>query len=322
MEYVKIGNVEIEKTAALAPMASVSDTSYRQLCKEFGASYVVGEMVSSKGLFYSDKKTKRLLNVTDFERPMAVQIFGDDPYYMAKAVQVCLEYSPDIIDINMGCPVPKVAGNGSGSALMKNPILAKSIIEAVVKESTVPVSVKIRKGWDDENVNAVEIAKIAEDAGVSAITVHGRTKRQMYSGKADWDIIRQVKEAVNVTVIGNGDVYSLNDCIEMYKKTNCDLVMIARGSYGNPWIFSDIKEYFQNGTTPKAPTNVERMQVMLRHVKMIVDENGEENGMKMARKFAAWYLKGMKGAASLRNKCYSLTTYNELETLANEVLNI
>lgn len=320
MEYVKIGNVKIEKTAALAPMASVADESYRKLCKSFGAAFVVGEMVSAKGLFYSDKKTESLLKVTDYERPMAVQIFGNEPYYMAKAVEVCEKFNPDIIDINMGCPVPKVALNGSGSALMKDLPLAEEIIKAVVKESKLPVTVKIRKGWDDKSVNAVELAKRAENAGASAIAIHGRTRQQMYSGKADWNIIKEIKASVSIPVIGNGDVNTLDDCIKMYNETGCDLVMIARGSYGNPWLFRRIKTYFETGEILPEPTEQERMTVMLSHVKMIVENAGEEHGMKEARKFAAWYLKGMRDAAKLRNRCYGLNTFSELEILSEEVL--
>lgn len=315
MEHISIGNVEIEKTACLAPMASVADRAYRTVCREFGASYVISEMISTKGLCYGDRKTAELCRVTDAERPMALQIFGEDPAYFGKATELLKRYQPDIIDINMGCPVPKIAGNGSGSALMKSIGTAVKIAEETVKHSECPVTVKFRKGWDSEHVNAAEFAKAMEKAGISAVTVHGRTRDQMYSGKADWDIIKTVKQSVSIPVIGNGDIFSAEDCKAMYDYTGCDLVMAGRGTYGKPWLFSQIKEYLEIGSVPPEPCFDEKMEILLSQVKMMVDFKGERIGMQEARKIAAWYFKGMPDSASLRNSCGSLKVIDDLKRL-------
>ncbi len=320
MEYITIGNVKIRKTAALAPMAGVADRAFRKVAKEFGAAYLVGEMASCKGLVYSDRKTAELLTVTEKERPMAIQLFGSEPEFVAPAVEIAERFFPDIIDINCGCPVPKVAGNGAGSALMKNPKLFGEIVSAAVKAAKVPVTVKIRKGWDEGSVNAVEIAKIAEECGASAVAVHGRTKNQMYNGKADWDIIAQVKQAVKIPVIGNGDVDSPESCEKMYKYTGCDLVMIGRAACGNPWLFRDIENYFSGKEPEPPPDTAERMRVMERHIKMLVEYKGEVIGMKEARMQTGWYLKGMPGAAKFRAQCGALSTLDDLKRLIDEVL--
>ena len=320
MEYITIGNVKIRKTAALAPMAGVADRAFRKVAKEFGAAYLVGEMASCKGLVYSDRKTAELLTVTEKERPMAIQLFGSEPEFVAPAVEIAERFCPDIIDINCGCPVPKVAGNGAGSALMKNPKLFGEIVSAAVKAAKVPVTVKIRKGWDEGSVNAVEIAKIAEECGASAVAVHGRTKNQMYNGKADWDIIAQVKQAVKIPVIGNGDVDSPESCEKMYKYTGCDLVMIGRAACGNPWLFRDIENHFSGNAPEPSPDTAERMRVMERHIKMLVEYKGEVIGMKEARMQTGWYLKGMPGAAKFRAQCGALSTLDDLKRLIDEVL--
>jgi tRNA-dihydrouridine synthase B len=319
---LKIGNIEIQGYAALAPMAGVADTAFRIICKEFGAAYMVGEMASSKGLCMSDRKTKTLLQVTPGEHPMAVQIFGDEPATMAEAAKKAASYGTDIIDLNMGCPVPKVAGNGGGSALMKNPALAGRIIEAVVNAVECPVTVKIRKGWNDSSVNAVEIAKIAELCGAAAITVHGRTTKQMYAPPVDLDIIAQVKRAVAIPVIGNGDVNTPEAAKRMYEYTGCDLVMIGRGALGAPWLFAQTTQYLLTNEYSNQPTIQERMDIMLKHIKLICEFKGEHTGMREARKHAAWYIKGIENAASLRRESSSLTTYDDILILTEKIKNM
>lgn len=317
MEYIYIGNVKIKKTAALAPMAGIADTAFRTVMKRFGAAYAVGEMASCKGLVYSDRKTAELLTLTDIERPAAIQLFGCEPEFAAKAVEIAERYSPDIIDLNAGCPVPKVAGNGAGSALMKDPVLFGKMVEALVKAAHVPVTVKIRAGWDSEHINACEIAHIAEECGAAAVAVHGRTKNQMYSGKADRAVIAAVKQTVHIPVIGNGDIDSVESCEAMYRETGCDLVMIARGAYGNPWLFRDIDDYYERRAPQEPPTLGERLSVMREHIELLVRCKGEYTGMKEARAQSAFYLKGIPNAAKYRGLCGKLSEMNDLYDLIN-----
>ncbi len=323
-DTLKIGNVEIARTAALAPMAGVADRAYRLMCKKYGAAYVVSEMVSAKGICYSDRKTAELCTVTDEERPMAIQLFGSEPEFMAEAVKIVLEYRPDIIDINMGCPVPKVVGTGAGSALMKDIKLAAAVTEAAVKAAgDTPVTVKIRSGWSRESINATYLAWALEASGAAAITVHGRTRDMFYSGQSDNSVIKAVKSAVSIPVIGNGDVTDFKTCREMYEQTGCDLVMIGRGSYGNPFLFCEI-EAGLSGTAYKPPSLEEKMQVMLEHIRLILElsEKCEELAMHEARKHAAWYMNGYYGSAKFRGRCYQLSSYAEAEALAQEFIEL
>lgn len=323
-DTLKIGRTAIERTAALAPMAGVADRAYRLMCKRYGAAYVVSEMVSAKGICYSDRKTAELCTVTGEERPMAVQLFGNEPDFMAEAVKIVLDYAPDIIDINMGCPVPKVVGTGAGSALMKDVKLAAAVTEAAVKAAgDTPVTVKIRSGWSADTVNAPEMAMALEAAGAAAIAVHGRTRDMFYSGESDVNVIKAVKEAVGVPVIGNGDITDFSSCREMYERTGCDLVMIGRGSYGNPFIFEEIAAKL-HGEDYAPPTLEEKMRVMLEHIGLILElsEKCEELAMHEARKHAAWYMNGYYGSAKFRGRCYQLSSYAEAKALAAEFIDL
>lgn len=303
MDNLNIGGVPLKSHAVLAPMAGVSDRAYRELCVRFGAAYCVSEMVSSKALSFNSKKSEELMEISDLERPCGIQIFGDDPKCMADAAKHALENKPDIIDINMGCPAPKISSNGSGSALMKNPRLCGEIVKAVTAVTDIPVTVKIRKGWDDDSVNAVEVAKICESAGAAAITVHGRTRQQYYKPPVDYDIIKVVRESVSVPVIANGDIDSAERAKEVMDITGCDLVMIGRATLGNPWIFSQINAYLENPNVKiHTPDLEERLGVMIEHIGKMVEYKGEHMAMLQARKLVVGYFKGMKGAAALRNE--------------------
>jgi nifR3 family TIM-barrel protein len=317
---MKLGSLDLPKTAALAPMAGVADRAMRELCREMGACWEVCEMTSSKGLTCGSRKTAELLEITEKERPAAVQIFGSDPAVMAEAARMAMEFHPDAIDINFGCPAPKIAGNGGGSALMKDPELAGKIVRAVADAVPVPVTVKFRAGWDEEHKNAVEFAKICEANGAAALTVHGRTRMQMYAPPVDMEIIRQVVEAVSVPVVGNGDVDSPEAAKRMYEETGCALVMVGRGALGNPWIFRRIEAYLRDGTLLPEPTPEERMDMLLRHSRLLCTYKGEHIGMRETRKHAAWYIKGMAGAASFRRECGELSAPEDLERLAERVL--
>lgn len=323
MDNLNIGGVPLKSHAVLAPMAGVSDRAYRELCVRFGAAYCVSEMVSSKALSFNSKKSEELMEISDLERPCGIQIFGDDPKCMADAAKHALENKPDIIDINMGCPAPKISSNGSGSALMKKPRLCGEIVKAVTAVTDIPVTVKIRKGWDDDSVNAVEVAKICESAGAAAITVHGRTRQQYYKPPVDYDIIRTVRESVSVPVIANGDIDSAERAKEVMDITGCDLVMIGRATLGNPWIFSQINAYLENPNVKiHTPDLEERLGVMIEHIGKMVEYKGEHMAMLQARKLVVGYFKGMKGAAALRNEAGKIKTLDDLYELRQKALSL
>lgn len=312
---LRIGNVELENNVTLAPMAGVTDLPFRLLCREQGCGLMCTEMVSAKALLYNNRNTKPILAVREEERPVAVQLFGSDPDIMSD-MALRLEEGPyDIIDVNMGCPVPKIVNNGEGSALMKNPKLAEAILTSMVKKLHKPVTVKFRKGFDDSCVNAVEFARMAESCGVSAVAVHGRTREQYYSGKADWDIIRQVKETVGIPVIASGDIFTPEDAAACLEQTGCDGLMLARGVRGNPWLFHQIREYLEHGTLEAKPSREEMVQMILRHARMLIECKGELMAMREMRKHVAWYTAGYPGSASLRRRVNEIEKYEDLERL-------
>jgi len=307
---------------ALAATASVTDRAFRELCVNYGACYSVTEMVSSKGLTLNDKKSKELLAITEPERPCGAQIFGNDPLTMAKAAVKTLEFEPQFIDINMGCPAPKVAASGGGALLMKSPELAERIVKEVVNAVNIPVTVKMRSGWDDNTINAVELAKRCEAAGAKAITVHGRTKVQMYSPPVNIDIIREVKQAVKIPVIGNGDIIDGKSAAKMLEETGCDLVMVGRGALGRPWVFKQINAYLEHERILPEPPVIERMLIMLKHIEKLCEYKGERVGIREARKHAAWYTKGLRGAAEYRAKMSSIESFDDLKYIAGEFIEL
>lgn len=316
---MKIGNVEINGKAVLAPMAGVADRAFRELCVNYGAAYVVSEMISSKGVSMGDRKSKDLMFLSDKERPAAVQIFGNDPKIMADSIESVMQVKPQIIDINMGCPAPKIAGNGGGASLSKNPQLAEEIVREVVKVSPVPVTVKIRAGWDENSINAVEMAQRAENAGASAVTIHGRTRKQLYSPPVDRNIIAEVKKVVSIPVIGNGDIVDGLSAASMLEETNCDLIMVGRGALGCPWVFSQINAYLEHERIIPHPPVSERMRVMIKHIETICKYKGDFIGMREARKHAGWYTKGLHGAAKYRLELGTIETMEQLQEIAYKI---
>ena len=316
---MKIGNIVLENNVFLAPMAGVTDRPFRILCKEQGCGLVYTEMVSAKGMHYNDEKSFKIGEVADEEMPAGIQIFGSDPAIMADIAYRLNDSKACLIDINMGCPAPKVTKNGDGSALMKTPELAGRIIREVSKASEKPVTVKFRKGWDEDSINAVDFARLAEDSGASAVTIHGRTRSQFYSGKADWDIIRKIKDSVSIPVIGNGDIVDLASARKIFEETGCDAIMIGRGAQGNPWIFSEILKGSKGKFTP--PTPEERIKTIIRHMNMLIELKGEKTGVCEMRSHIAWYVKGMRNATHLKQKVFTLTDKDEIIGLLEDFIN-
>lgn len=314
-----IGNLKIEGFAGLAPMAGVADRAFRELCREYGAAYTVSEMISSKGVTMGDRKSKELMKLNDAERPAGVQIFGSDPEIMAKSIDAVLDVNPDFIDINMGCPAPKIAGNGGGASLMKNPETAQEIVKAVSSATDLPVTVKMRSGWDSDSINALDMAVRAENAGAKAVTVHGRTRQQMYAPPVNVDIIREVKERLSIPVIGNGDITDGQSAALMFENTNCDFLLVGRGALGRPWVFQQINAYMSEGRIIPEPPVSERMRVMVKHIKMICEYKGEGVGIREARKHAAWYMKGIRGGAEFRRQAGMLESIEQLEEIAFKI---
>lgn len=314
-----IGNVEIKNNVVLAPMAGVTDLPFRLLCKEMGCGLLYTEMVSAKAIMYNNKNTEALLKATPQENPIAVQLFGSEPAVMSEIAKRIEERPFDIIDVNMGCPVPKVVNNGEGSALLKNPKLVGEIVEAMAKAVKKPVTVKIRAGFDETSINAPQIAHVIQESGGAAVAVHARTRQQYYSGHADWDVISRVKEAVSIPVIGNGDILCGEDAVKMFEQTKCDAVMIGRGAQGNPWIFKQINDYMTNGTEFTKPSANEVCDMIMRHAGILIEAKGEYTGIREMRKHFAWYTAGMKHAAVLRNEVNHVEHIEQLEELVNKM---
>lgn len=316
---MKDNNTKASKTSSLAPMAGVTDRAFREICAEFYAYGLTSEMVSVKGLLYNSRKTLDLILHSETERPFSIQLFGNDPKDFSKAAKIISEFHPDSIDINMGCPAPKITKAGAGAALMKNPILCAEIVSSVKDSTDIPVTVKIRSGWDEKSINAAQVAVICERAGADKITVHGRTAKQMYSGKSDYNIIKSVKDRVNIHVVGNGDITCAQDALNMINYTGCDSTAIGRGALGNPWIFSQVNYFLSEGKTLPPPSNNEKIRVINRHVEKICKYKGEKLGIIESRKHVAWYLKGMANAAELRRKALLIENIEDLRSLCGEI---